>query len=86
MDGSAMQCPLFEKATADEDMSALDDGSFRPFAWPRIDPNRFVDLRSAVSTWLVAVDHGCSQPRRELNLEWTILSAAASATRHSLTT
>jgi hypothetical protein len=33
MDGSAMQCPLFEKPTPDEDISALDDGSFRPFAW-----------------------------------------------------
>jgi len=33
LDGSEMQCPLFEKAEADEDISAMDDGSFRPYAW-----------------------------------------------------
>ena len=33
MDGTEMQCPLFEKAQANEDISALDDGSFRPYAW-----------------------------------------------------
>jgi hypothetical protein len=33
MDGTEMQCPLFEKAQANEDIAALDDGSFRPYAW-----------------------------------------------------
>lgn len=33
MDGTEMLCPLFEKAQANEDISALDDGSFRPYAW-----------------------------------------------------
>lgn len=33
VDGTPMQCPLFETPMADEDISALDDGSFRPYAW-----------------------------------------------------
>lgn len=33
IDGGGMHCPLFEKPVADEDISALDDGSFRPYAW-----------------------------------------------------
>lgn len=32
-DGMQMQCPLFEKAQANEDISALDDGTFRPYSW-----------------------------------------------------
>jgi hypothetical protein len=33
MDGLHMKCALFEKAMPDDDISALDDGSFRPYSW-----------------------------------------------------
>jgi len=33
LDGTEMLCPLFEKAKSDEDVSSIDDGSFRPYAW-----------------------------------------------------
>jgi len=31
--GSTIQCPLFEKGQVGDDVTALDDGSFRPYEW-----------------------------------------------------